>query len=200
MKVTNLTDRITLLDFKTQELMGKTFVRFQEYYESPKFHGKIFTLDEFMDWYIEENGSFSYYEDWEGMNIPSYVLKPFYDGKFDPLTKEEKKLLNLFKNRKGRFYIIGVNGGNKEAIEHEFCHALFYTNKDYKREVQNALKRYKLTKLKKHLLSVGYSKKVLEDECHAYMSADFAHMNSEYGLNLPISLHERLRKIRLKYE
>src|SRR3989344_7037797 len=139
-KKTKIADKVYLLDFKNQHDISSTFIRFQEYYESPEFKGKIFTLKEYKKWYRKWKGKFSYYSDWSGFNIPSKTLKPFYDGKFDPLSKEEEKLLSLFKKEKGDFYIIGVFGNLKtSAFRHEVAHGLFYTNKEYRRKVLRTL-------------------------------------------------------------
>jgi hypothetical protein len=83
---------IHLLVFDNQYDLASTFLRFQEHYESPEFAGKVFTLDEYKNWYINhsprasKDGVFTYYEDWNGFNIPSKILKPFYGGKFSPLS------------------------------------------------------------------------------------------------------------------
>src|SRR5438105_13952294 len=111
---------IYLLRFKTQYELASTFLRIQEHYESPYFSGKIFSLEQYMDWYAARTGSFTYYEDWSGFNVPSNALRPFYDGKFDPLLEKEKRLLGLFKRLKGRFYIIGISDTEARAtLTHE---------------------------------------------------------------------------------
>lgn len=84
---------IYLLRFKTQYELAATFLRVQEHYESPRFHGRIFSLEQFMDWYAKRYGNFTYYEDWAGFNVPSTALQPFYEGKFDPLSEKEKEFL-----------------------------------------------------------------------------------------------------------
>jgi len=160
---------IYIVQFDTQKNMAETFLRFQEHYESPKFMGQIFTHHEFEKWYTKIKGKFSYYEDWDGFNIPSSALNPFKKGKFNPLTKNEKKLLTLFKNIKGDFYIIAYHGGGHHLLGHELAHALFYTNKEYKKKVLKILKKYNLKKIKKELSSAGgYEKHVIEDEIQAY--------------------------------
>jgi len=97
---TNIRENIFLLDFETQEELTSTFLRFQEFYESPEFQGKIFTLQEYKAWYTKLKGKFSYYTDWGGFNIPSRILESFYKGKFDPLSEAEKQFLDMFKLRK----------------------------------------------------------------------------------------------------
>jgi len=207
LKHKNLTDKIHLITTDTERYLASTFVRFQEYYESPKFKGKIFTLGEFKEWYIKNSvegkktGKFTYYDDWEGFNIPSYILNPFYAGKFNPLSKKEKRFLEMFKKEKEKFYVIGVNKADNHLgtdLTHEIAHGLFYTDKDYKEEVLNVLSKFKLRELKTELLlEKKYHKKVLEDECHAYG------INPINGRGLkakiPKRLSDKLRKIYKKH-
>ena len=49
----------------SQYWLTSTFLRFQEYYESPKFRNLGFSLEEFQDWYVttRDHGEFSYYSD-----------------------------------------------------------------------------------------------------------------------------------------
>src|ERR1043166_6690987 len=86
-----ISDAIYLLRFETLYELSSTFLRIQEHYESPHFHGRVFTLEQFMDWYAAKNEKkeFSYFEDWDGFNVPSTAFQPFYDGRFDPLLEKE---------------------------------------------------------------------------------------------------------------
>jgi hypothetical protein len=164
---------IFLVSFPTHNELCSTFLRFQEYYESPEFRGKIFTLDEYKDWYIKIKGSFSYFTDWSGFNISSNVFVPFREGKFNPLSEQEINLLKSFENDNGPFYLIGVSntGTQKDPrlLKHEIAHGLFYTEPEYKRKAQEILSRYDLEDLKNWLRDQGgYHESVIEDECHAY--------------------------------
>lgn len=170
-------------NFPAQFELASTFLRFQEYYESPEFRGKIFALEEFKKWYIanspkgKETGEFTYYEDWSGFNVPSYTLEPFYDGKFDPLTNKEQNLLDSFKGRREkRFYIIGTCGKEKNSLKHEMAHGLFYTNPEYKKEVLEVLKTVDQSVIKSienfFSASRGYHPDVWIDETHAYLVTD----------------------------
>ncbi len=165
---------IFLLKFNDQVEQASTFLRFQEHYESPEFRGKIFSLDEFKDWYTKQKGSFSYYTDWIGFNFPSEVLKPFKGGKFDPLSEKEKEILKLFEGVEDPFYVISVYAVDEKQemsylLKHEIGHALFYTESEYKKKAQEILSRYDLTDLKDWLRSRGgYHEDVIEDECHAF--------------------------------
>jgi hypothetical protein len=175
---TKITTGINLLRFNTQRDLASTFLRFQEHYESPRFRGKVFTLEEYKEWYTQNSpegrktGEFTYYDDWDGFNIPSYVLTPFYQGKFDPLSRKEKTLLELLEEESKKFYVIGVFGEPKRAevtLKHEIGHGLFYTSPSYKEEVLRLTKQFDLRKLKRELQSTaGYHPDVMEDEIHAY--------------------------------
>ena len=167
-----INSKIILLIFKNQFEITSTFLRFQEHYESPKFRGKIFTLAEFKKWYTDVKGRFSYYTDWNGFNIPSQILQPFYSGKFNPLSVKEEKLLQKLQSEKGKFYVIGIHKdiNNLSALlKHEIAHGLFYTDKIYKKKVLAILQKFNLEEIKRELKSSeGYHDDVLDDEVHAY--------------------------------
>jgi hypothetical protein len=200
-KKTALTPHIFLLEFPTQLELASTFLRFQEHYESPKFRGEIFTLEEYKDWYTELHGEFSYYTDWSGFNIPSYVLEPFFEGEFDPLSEEEKQFLEIFKGEKEPFYIIGIFGEldedrKRSLLKHEVAHGLFYTEPEYKKAVQEILSEYDLNELKNWMRSTGgYHEEVLEDETHAYSLTGSRKMT----VTIPYGLKEKLETVFNKY-
>ena len=159
--------RIYRLDFTSQQAMCKLFLRFQEHYESPKFHHRRFGLPEFKRWYAGENGgNFSYYEDWGGFNIPSWVFDAFRAGEFDPLDPKEQAMLDLFAESPEPFYVIGTAG--PAALEHEMGHGLFTTNANYRREILRVLSPLDVTPLREVLLRKGYTEHVVMDEIHAY--------------------------------
>jgi hypothetical protein len=161
---------IYLLQFKTQYELAATFLRVQEHYESPKFHGRIFSLEQYMDWYATRYGNFTYYQDWSGFNVPSTAFAPFYQGKFDPLSEKERRLLRLFENLRERFYVIGVyDDGAKSSLTHELAHALFFTDADYRQAVRDAMRGYDTSALAQKLAEVGYGKHVIPDEVQAYL-------------------------------
>jgi len=76
-----------------------SFVRIQEFYESPQFKGKYFTLEEFIDWWSfsesKIKGSFDYPIRWNGFNIPGEViLNWLYECDEEILRDKEIALLN----------------------------------------------------------------------------------------------------------
>lgn len=168
------------VDLPTQYDLTSTFLRFQEHYESPEFKGKIFTLEEYKKWYTanspkgKQTGEFTYYEDWNGFNVPSHIFEPFFEGKFDPLDEKEKNLLDMVKPfRPKRFYVIGTHSNNVRVLTHEIAHGLFYTNDDYKKEVLLVLEKINADtrdQINGYLASSGgYNQDVWEDETHAYL-------------------------------
>jgi len=195
MQAEELLDGIFHVKFRSQRHMASTLLRFQEYFESVKFKGKIFTLKEFADWYASVKGKFDYYEAWNGFNLPSESLKPFYEGKFDPLSDEEKAFLDIFKNRKGIFYIIcTLEGGSLDELRHEFCHALFYTNREYRKQVADVLEECDTRDIAQHLASdLLYHPDVILDEVHAYLLSDLDYLEEE-GFDAP-QYHEIHRKL-----
>jgi len=156
----------------SQEELNITFMRFTEHYESPskKFRNNIFTVGQLKNWYSITYGADTYHKDWSGFNIPSKVLKPFLQGLFDPLTKEEEELLNLFRYRHDDFFIIGAQ--NEAVLRHELAHALFAHNPKYRYAIDlYVLKHQKeLKKISKYILDKGYCKQVLIDELQAYIT------------------------------
>jgi len=174
MKIINLTDDIIEVVFEKQKDLARSFCRFQEYYESPVFRGKIFTLGEFRSWYVKTYGTWSYYYDWSGFNVPDYIFVPFAKGLFDPLDEYESNLLNLFKYRENAFYVIGTTENNKEAIGHEICHALWHLDLDYCTEasyvIDTMINDVNCDKIKNWLLRKGYSKHLIKDELNAYLA------------------------------
>jgi len=156
----------------SQEELGRTFIRFQEYYESPNpdFKGKIFTLGVVRQWYSVKYGADTYHHDWTGFNFPSRILLPFKQGLFDPLTSEEIELLNLFKYRHDNFYIMGAQ--NDATLRHELSHALYDSNEKYKNEIDSYIKKNKkgLAKTRQYILDKGYAEEVLNDELQAYIT------------------------------
>ena len=147
-------------------------MRFQEHYESPEFKDKTFSVEEFATWYSSKYGAFTYTQDWHGFNIPALIMAPFRQGMFDPLTGQEKQLLEFCKNADKNSYIIGVTSKEdyfEETLRHEFAHAVFFTDSSYRQEVVSCLNDYRIKELDSALNDFGYCKDVLPDEANAYI-------------------------------
>jgi hypothetical protein len=185
--------------------ISEAFCRIAEHYESPKFAGQVFTLGQFRAWYCssEGRGAWTYYTDWGGFNVPDWAFDKFKQGLFDPLTEQEKQIVDWFRYKSGPFYVIGTSKEEEDSdiLEHEICHALFYTNVFYRDEVIALLETAAadLKELEVFLLHLGYHKKVLLDECHAYICASSEYLD-ECGVPYPAVLKAMLQDIRKKYE
>ena len=157
-------------------------LRFQEHFESPKFRNKCFSLEEFKAWYITTtaDNKFTYYSDWSGFNFPSSILKSFYAGNFDPLSPEEKHILDLLRAEKGKFYVVATF--KDDSIKHELAHAKFYVNAAYRKEVKKALAPVNLKPIFKSRREAGYDKSVLVDEAHAYLLETDEYFEREFKI------------------
>lgn len=197
--VDKVTPQIILLSDSNKENLAPYFARFQEHYESPQFRNQIFTLGQLRQYYSEKNGASTYNIDWIGYNFPSFVVDPFTKGLFDPLTDHEKEIVNLFRYRTDKFYIIGTN--DTSAIDHEICHALFYVDDDYKNQVTKEIDKVRKNKEVKaflHQLAVDYNESVLDDELHAYHAEKYPH-DQFNGVSLCMPLRLALTKIKQKF-
>lgn len=166
---TKIGHRIFLVRFDSQYALAATFLRIQEHYESRRFRNRVFSLEDYMDWYAAEYGAFTYFEDWSGFNVPSAALQPFHDGRFAPLLRKEERLLGLFERERPPYYVIGI--ADDVDLKHELAHALFCTVPAYRREVLAALRAYDTASLRTRLADAGYHRAVLTDEVHAYLVA-----------------------------
>lgn len=201
---------IYVLTFDTQYEACMSFVRMQEFYESPKFKGKYFTLEEFIDYWAINwgDGYFDYVSRWHGFNLPGNVIEAWKDifwlrdnGSFR--EREVSVLNNIQKAMKkeklvgSKYYVIGVHkesssASRQEVIEHELAHAFYYLYPEYKRVARKMLKeipKKTFRKAKKALLDLGYGTNVLEDEMQAYFST----YKYEAGDNKDLR-HFRIRK------
>ncbi|WP_426436024.1 ABC transporter ATP-binding protein [Bradyrhizobium genosp. P] len=184
---------IYLLQFETQYELTATFLRIQEHYESPQFHGRVFGLEQYMDWYAKRHGNFTYYQDWTGFNVPSTALRPFYDGKFDPLSEKEKRLLALFAKLRKAFYVIGIYGRGETTLQHELAHALYFVDHTYRDRVREAIARHNTARLEHKIAEAGYAKHVIPDELQAYLIGPSAKLGRGFHALAP--LRRQLRRI-----
>jgi hypothetical protein len=182
----------------SQDELGRTFIRFQEHYEScnTDFKGKVFTLGQFKNWYSITYGTDSYHHDWKGFNFPSTVLKPFRDGLFDPLTSYEIDLLERLKYRNDTFYIVGAN--ENSILQHELAHALYFCDNNYRLKINRIFDKYKknIKQILQYILNKGYHKDVLYDELQAYIVDN----DDKFIIdNSPKDLIQTIRKLHAYY-
>jgi len=194
-RVEELLPRLFHLRFSTQRAVASTFLRFQEYYESPNdaFRGQVFTLAAYRRWYEATRGSFSYYLDWSGFNVPGTVIADFRQGRFDPLSARERNLLTALERHGGPglydepFYVIGTCGDDWD-VAHETAHGLWYLSDEYRRAQSKLMERFDDEFVACFFASLGtggYCQAVLWDELQAYILTDVAGgWFAEQGLDL----------------
>lgn len=223
LRIKKVTDDIILLNMDTQAEISELLIRFQEYYESPipEIRGKIFTLGYLKMMYSKstrtERGAFTYHDgnlfdgDWNGFNLPGWVIEPFAKGLFDPLTEGEVDVVELFKYRDDKFYIIGTHNedGDDYCLDHEILHGLFYTQPGYKEEVLSIIDRhakdtFTYEAFADMLREWGYDNSVMDDEIQAYVGADYEWLIEQgsmkrFEVTLPKEMHEEIQEVKERY-
>jgi hypothetical protein len=187
---------------ETQYEISSTFMRLQEFYESPYgVRGQFFTLEEYMDTYAAKHKTknFSYTSDWAGFNVPGHIVDNFFEAFWGDLLDKEIDFYNLLMenyesengSHNGKYYIIGsyTSSFQNDVLRHEQCHALWYMYPKFKRQSQALIKplpKALRKALDDHLTGWGYHKSVLEDETNAYLSTSSMVEIDEYLEKLEI--------------
>ena len=172
------------------------FLRAQEYYESAfsDFRGRTFNIFAYMNRYRKHWGKdhFSYPADWSGYNVPSTEVEGCYaqlDYETDMITPYDEHMMNILwqirqHQRRGKFYLLGVDSLDSWVMDHEMAHARFFTDSEYKKEMTGILAQMPtklINELNEFLIKEGYPEKVLADEAQAYLAT---------------GLHDGMEKIR----
>jgi hypothetical protein len=182
--VREIIDKVWLVEFDDSYEMSMTFLRYQEYYESPnpQFFRNPFLIKEYIDWY-SDGGDFTYHEDWAGFNVPSEIIFECKKNIPDPNQWDiimDNIISDIFTKSGDKFYLIGVKKGDDQVLDHEIAHGLFYTNKNYKEEMSFLYSNMcKKAKEKMHTFlreSGGYSEEVFHDETQAYLATGIHYM------------------------
>jgi hypothetical protein len=175
--------------------LTRTFVRLQEFYESPydAVRGQVgWDLDFLAKQYVADGKPFDYFSKWNGMNVPGHVVWNFF-ANFSDLSADECKLSALlyratrYGSNPHNFYLIGT--WKDEDITHEIAHALFYLDATYAAKMLDLVQGLQITQhssvytpLKVWLLTRGYSETVLNDEMQAYLAtSDMKYLQSKLG-------------------
>lgn len=182
------------------------FCRAQEFYESPRkeFRNSKFSMWDYFRWYSRKNGCFSYPRDFTGFNFPLVVAKKCYElneceTPYDRIMKEIVE--KVFVNGK-RQYLIGVDQTDKETLEHELAHGLYYTDVSYREAmdaITEALPKNAISRMKKNLKDKGYCREVAKDEIQAYFAAEEDPVISK-GVRGKKRIHKQYRAIFKQYE
>jgi len=188
------------------------FLRVQEYSESPnpKIRGQSFDILDFIEWYTHENqGNFTYADDWNGFNLSyktasecynklpeKFVTK--YDRVFMQILRQiTKSLASLPREEAKKAYIIGADSTNSVTAHHEVYHAYYFTDPKYRSHANAMLKKHvpaKLYhKLRKNLTRIGYLDQpfTIQNEMQAYLRGrDWNHPDLLVGVT-----KETLRRV-----
>jgi len=165
--------------FNHQHDLCFTFLRLQEFYESPcgKHRTKTFSIDEYIDWHLKKFGLFNYLDKWTGFNIPGVTVANFFRLFQFQLTRREKKIFNTLKKYKswpniyiGKQDYCVIAGCNHDSVtlQHELKHAAFYLDNEYAKEVQKEITQNKPKVLVNWLKASGYDQSSIVDEINAY--------------------------------
>ena len=206
--LTKVQDKIWHLTFDCRYDLSMHFLRYQEFYECPnsKFRGKKFTIFEFMKWYSFKysDGCFEYPIHWAGFNIPIKIFKEIKNIGIDDRNQYDifmYKIYDQIKKVDGEdSYLIGTyskEAGNS-TFEHEFAHAMYALNKNYKKEMDLLTKSINTTSAYSYFSEMGYTKKVFKDEFQAYAS-EVAIDNAKL-LGLTKQQKEKYVKVYQKYK
>ena len=181
------------------------FCRVQEFYESPKFKNSSFSIWDYFRWYSKKNsGCFSYVKDFVGFNLPLFAAKACYQvNKTEtPYDEEMIKIVDELFVPGERKYLIGVDSLKNSTFDHELCHALYYTNTEYKNEmdeITDSVSKFNVGRFKRNLKSVGYCLGVWKDEIQAYMATEISNKLTK-GMNNTKPLHKRYRTVFKRYK
>ena len=190
------------------------FLRVQEFYETPnpEFRGKNFNIWDYIEWYSRRNKDvFTYPFDWGGFNIPLEVAYTCYDTLDDSYTPYDEVMENIIhqiyelNSDDCNGYIIGAPSTDDDTFEHEVCHGLYATNKQYRElvdEVTIAIppKEYKI--FRNNLFKMGYNGIVIDDEIQAYLSTNYDYSKFSKGVSRKLckELHKQYKQIFNLYE
>lgn len=182
-KIEKVKPKVFAVIIKEQYDRAMTFLRIQEYYESPNpnFRGnKDFSFTEYMKWYTFEYGKgFTYGTDWSGFNVPLEVAYQCYDTLTDRYTDYDDVMENIIhqiyelNGDDCDGYIIGAGSTEGDTFQHEICHGLYATNKQYKQlvdEVTLTIPTKDYQSFRNNLIDMGYTDKVIDDEIQSYLT------------------------------
>jgi hypothetical protein len=194
------------------------FCRVQEYYESPnpQFRGKNFSIWDYIEWYSREHRDvFTYTYDWGGFNIPlktawdCYEKLREHESPYDEVMESiirtiELKMFYKKNTRNWNAYIIGADSTESDTFEHEICHGLYATNKEYKQlvdEITETISTKDYLTFKNNLIKMGYTDGVINDEIQAYLSTNYEYTKFSKGVSKKVCkvLHKEYQKVFNKY-
>lgn len=157
-----------------------TMHRVQEFYESPhaNIKGQYFTYPDFLEAYSDETGELTYFNEWDGFNVPDHCFNQFFELFAGELTPREQNLRDLINQYDAQYVIATSATSHPSTYAHEIAHARWYADPMYKMKAKRALS-FIAEEVKQHVFSKlfetgGYSSDplIVEDELHAYLQTE----------------------------
>jgi hypothetical protein len=208
MKITR-NKKIVFAEFPNRKELTLTMGRLGEFYESAhkNIRNQKFTLEQFLDAFMDTDGNISYFNDWSGYNIPGNAVNNFLLLNSWDETKREADLLDEVDNvlwegasdevdaysmfSSGDFYLIAFMKGDTGTIDHELCHALYYLDADYEKAANKLIKSVSadiILHMTEVLIKMGYNKAVCKDEINAYLStSDAGYMKRRFDMDTKVA-------------
>ena len=186
--------------FKDQTAMCLAFARLEESSEHPRQLPIPFTFEQLWKYCSQEE-----YMKWQGFNVSLKYIIPFLEGKYDPLSAEEKLIIELLKKEdltKCLSIIATHVNSDGLVLLHELGHWA-YLYKEYQKEVNDLLAKFtnKVQGIKKVLRkSNAYHESYLLDEVHAYILGNSPLAKIQIPREfIPDQLQKAMREIFYRY-
>jgi len=185
-KIEEVRDRIFAVIMEDDYARPMTFLRVQEFYESPNpdFRGKHFNVWDYIEWYSNTKRG-------------AETMK-------DIVWEVQSRMFNKKSKRDMNAYIIGAKDMEDNTFQHEVAHGLYYTNKEYKElvdEITDAIPLESKLQFRSNLITMGYTDSVVYDEIQAYMCFgwDYPKFSKKVSKNLCKKFHKEYQKVFNKY-
>jgi hypothetical protein len=156
------------LEFSSDAGMCWHLMRFQEFWENPRFRGKPFNREQYLSWFLAKNGE-EFKDPWVGCAFPSSAVDAFRDLRMTPDAAEDKVLDRLPDS--GKYFVI-ASGPDPSTFEHELAHAFYYLDRSYRKKADAAvmgLRKSTREFLFDQLSQLWYGPRRLMDESQAYL-------------------------------
>jgi hypothetical protein len=197
-----LRDRLYELQFDDRYELCMAFLRYEEFYESPKYAGRKFTLAEYMSWYVKnygKDGGFSYPFDWAGFNMPADTIKKVHEMGIDDPNHYDSLMLAVYRMISAQCdnaYLIGVTKGGNVG-DHEITHAMYCIDDVYRNGCIGIIidaNSIVVNKLERIMGMMGYGHSSYLDEMQAYITTDdgspWVKSNDKYFVEITAALAE----------
>ena len=176
--------------------------RIQEFYESnhANIRGKVFSLEDFIATYYADGNKESYFDVWEGFNVPKSAIDEFFGLHLKPMdyrriitTSREYEIARLWIGSDYQYLIATQEGGAPDVLAHELHHARYSMDDNFRRECKLILLSMPeeiYSSIRLVLLDEGYpdDDNIMADEISAYLRTSLKKELKKMFRNVPIDL------------